>query len=98
LFLFLRHALHVSTCVPGFALLPLQVSQVSSRLIEISFVTPKNDSSKVISISYFKSLPFLGPALLFVFLPNPEPPKNDEKISPMSPKSPNPSNPELEYE
>lgn len=92
-------ALQVSIVVPGFAFVPWQVEHSSSLDIEISFSTPKYDSSKVMFILYFKSLPFLGPFLVLVEVlpPNP-PPKKDENISPRSPKSENPSNPEVEYE
>ena len=57
--------------------------QVSLRLIVTYLSVPKKDSSKLISKSYCKSVPFLGPfCLLPPRLPPKPPPKKEEKISP----------------
>ena len=84
------HVGHVLTFVPGSAPEPLQCSQFSLLVIEISFSTPKTASSKVNVTVYSISLPLTGPFLLLE-LP-PPPPKNDSKISPNPPIS-KPSNP-----
>lgn len=52
------HAVHFSAFVPGLAFSPWQVGHSSSLYIDISFSTPKYDSSKVMLMLYFKSLPF----------------------------------------
>ena len=89
--------LQVSGCVPGLLPSPWQVWQVSLRLIVTYLSVPKKDSSKLISKSYCKSVPFLGPfCLVPPRLPPKPPPKKEEKISPKSPKSLNPSKP-VEY-
>ena len=91
---------HFVFFVPGFAPSPWQVEQVSFLVILTYLSVPKNASSKLISKSYLKSAPFLGPLLACLELLPPEnpPPKNEEKISPKSPKSLNPSNPDDVYE
>ena len=88
------HTEHFDTVVPGFAPVPLHIEHVSGLVTSISFSTPKNASSNVISIFKFKSAPLRGPldcALEELVLA--PPPKNDENMSPKSPKSENPSNP-----
>ena len=86
--------------MPGFVPSPWQVEQVSFLFILIYLSVPKKASSKLISKSYLKSAPFLGPWLDFAEVLPPEnpPPKKDEKISPKSPKSLNPSKPDDVYE
>ena len=69
---------HFTGDVPGFAPVPWQVAHSSSLVIIISFSTPENACSNVISICTFKSEPFLGPlCLLDEPLPPNPPPKKD---------------------
>ena len=73
----------------------IRANKRNVAVITISFSTPENACSNVISIRTFKSAPLRGPLCLAEapLPPNP-PPKMEEKISPKSPKSPNPSKPE----